>query len=118
MGQCDKATTFQILDHFVDLGGNFVDTANNYQDNDSELWIGEWMEARKNRDQIVIATKFGNSCMVSRILRASPLMVLLRDETGRCQTERCNSFQFWGEQQQINSSFGGCEPTQVANGLS
>jgi hypothetical protein len=33
--------------------GNFIDTANNYQDEESEKWIGEWMAARKNRDQLV-----------------------------------------------------------------
>jgi aryl-alcohol dehydrogenase-like predicted oxidoreductase len=38
--------------------GNFIDTANNYQDEQSEKWIGEWMAARKNRDQLVIATKY------------------------------------------------------------
>ncbi|MBD4620758.1 aldo/keto reductase, partial [Xanthomonas citri pv. citri] len=38
--------------------GNFIDTANNYQYEQSETWIGEWMASRKLRDQIVIATKF------------------------------------------------------------
>tara|TARA_R110002003_G_scaffold267_5_gene17926 strand:- start:11475 stop:11792 length:318 start_codon:yes stop_codon:yes gene_type:complete len=33
-------------------------SANNYQNEESETWIGEWMAARKNRDAIVIATKF------------------------------------------------------------
>jgi hypothetical protein len=27
--------------------GNFIDTANNYQDQQSEMWIGEWMMERK-----------------------------------------------------------------------
>lgn len=36
----------------------FVDTANNYQNEESEKWIGEWMEKRGNRDRIVLATKF------------------------------------------------------------
>jgi len=39
-------------------GGNFIDTAVNYQFGESEQWIGEWMEARGNRDEMVIATKF------------------------------------------------------------
>ena len=26
--------------------------ANNYQNGESEKWIGEWMEKRKNRDQV------------------------------------------------------------------
>lgn len=58
MGKCDKKTTFEILDYFYDNGGNFIDTANNYQDEQSEQWLGEWMKKRGNRDQMVIATKF------------------------------------------------------------
>jgi aryl-alcohol dehydrogenase-like predicted oxidoreductase len=37
--------------------GNFIDTANNYQNDDSEKWLGEWMKERGNRDQIVLASK-------------------------------------------------------------
>ncbi|KAF2728311.1 aryl-alcohol dehydrogenase-like protein, partial [Polyplosphaeria fusca] len=58
MGKCDKNTTFEILDFFYDQGGNFIDTSNNYQNEESELWIGEWLSSRKNRDEIVLATKF------------------------------------------------------------
>jgi aryl-alcohol dehydrogenase-like predicted oxidoreductase len=32
--------------------------ANNYQNEESEKWIGEWMSSRKNRAEIVLATKF------------------------------------------------------------
>ncbi|BFZ62102.1 hypothetical protein YB2330_003181 [Saitoella coloradoensis] len=58
MGECSKETSFEILDHYYDQGGNFIDTASPYQGNESEEWIGEWMEKRKNRDQIVLATKY------------------------------------------------------------
>lgn len=58
MGEMDKEKSFKLLDYYFESGGNFIDTANNYQNEDSETWIGEWMQARKNRDQLVIATKF------------------------------------------------------------
>ncbi|KAL8730902.1 MAG: hypothetical protein Q9181_004504 [Wetmoreana brouardii] len=58
LGKCDKKTTFEILNYFYDNGGNFLDTANNYQNEESETWIGEWLADRQNRDEIVIATKF------------------------------------------------------------
>ena len=58
LGECNKETSFEILDYFFDNGGNFIDTANNYQMEESEKWLGEWMESRQNRDQIVLATKF------------------------------------------------------------
>lgn len=58
MGSMDKDASFKLLDTFVEAGGNFIDTSNNYQNEQSETWIGEWMAQRKNRDQIVLATKF------------------------------------------------------------
>jgi len=33
-------------------------SANSYQNEESETWLGEWMAARKNRNDIVMATKF------------------------------------------------------------
>jgi aryl-alcohol dehydrogenase-like predicted oxidoreductase len=61
MGACDQATTEKILDFFYSQGGNFIDTANNYQNEESEAWIGEWMKKRGVRDQMVIATKYTTS---------------------------------------------------------
>ncbi|CAK5267094.1 unnamed protein product [Mycena citricolor] len=58
MGAMDKASSFKLLDAYFDAGGNFIDTANAYQDETSEMFIGEWMEQRGIRDQIVLATKF------------------------------------------------------------
>ncbi|TVY47646.1 Norsolorinic acid reductase A [Lachnellula occidentalis] len=58
MGKCDKKQTEAILDYYYDAGGNFIDTASNYQDEESEMWIGDWMKRRGNRDEMVIATKF------------------------------------------------------------
>ena len=58
LGECDKQTCFEILDYFYDNGGNFIDTASNYQKQETETWIGEWMATRKNRDEMVVATKF------------------------------------------------------------
>lgn len=57
LGAMDRESSFRLLDAFYEAGGNFIDTANNYQDESSETLIGEWMETRRNRDQMVIATK-------------------------------------------------------------
>lgn len=62
MGECTKDTAFEILDYFYSQGGNFIDTSNSYQDGESEEWLGEWMKARGNRDEIVLATKYTSSC--------------------------------------------------------
>ncbi|KAJ5641930.1 Norsolorinic acid reductase B [Penicillium lividum] len=58
LGETDKETSFKILDTFYANGGNFIDTASNYQNGENEVWIGEWMEKRGVRDEIVLATKY------------------------------------------------------------
>ncbi|KAL0253251.1 hypothetical protein SLS55_010223 [Diplodia seriata] len=52
-----------LLDTFHSLGGNFIDTSNDYNAGESERLIGEWMEARGVRDQMVVATKFSSGFM-------------------------------------------------------
>lgn len=47
-----------ILDKYVEKGGNFVDTALNYQDGQSVEWLGEWMKKKACRDRLVIAAKY------------------------------------------------------------
>lgn len=59
MGECSQETAFEILDTFVAAGGNFIDTANNYQHEEAEKWLGEWMASRDNRESMVLATKYG-----------------------------------------------------------
>jgi aryl-alcohol dehydrogenase-like predicted oxidoreductase len=62
----DAATSLRLLDAYAEAGGRFVDTANIYAswiDNgtggESETLLGEWMRTRRNRAQIVIASKVG-----------------------------------------------------------
>jgi aryl-alcohol dehydrogenase-like predicted oxidoreductase len=57
-GGLDKDGSFALLDYYYEQGGNFIDTANSYQRNESEEFLGEWMETRKIRDEIVLATKY------------------------------------------------------------
>lgn len=62
----DERQSFEILDAFTGAGFNFIDTANTYSwwvngvGGQSETIIGNWMKARKNRNQLVIATKVGS----------------------------------------------------------
>ncbi|MFI8546018.1 aldo/keto reductase [Spirillospora sp. NPDC077959] len=62
----DKETSFEILDAYAAAGGNFIDTSDSYMASapgnsggESEAIIGEWAQARGNRDDMVIATKVG-----------------------------------------------------------
>ncbi|GEL22794.1 NADP-dependent aryl-alcohol dehydrogenase [Pseudonocardia sulfidoxydans NBRC 16205] len=60
----DEDASFEVLDAYVAAGGNFIDTADSYfwrkpgnSGGESETIIGNWMAARGNRDDVVIATK-------------------------------------------------------------
>ncbi|KAF5720217.1 aryl-alcohol dehydrogenase AAD14 [Fusarium globosum] len=60
LGSMNEEDSFKLLDAYVDAGGNFIDTANNYQNEESEIYIGKWIAARGNRDLLFLATKFTN----------------------------------------------------------
>ncbi len=65
----DAATSWRLLDAFVDDGFNLIDTADIYsrwapghQGGESETLIGQWLKAPGNghkRDRVLIATKVG-----------------------------------------------------------
>ena len=64
--QIDEATSFRLLDIYLEAGGFFIDTADiyarwveGYRGYESENLLGRWMKARKNRSKLIIATKVG-----------------------------------------------------------
>src|SRR5512141_922461 len=64
----NEAESFAVLDAYAAAGGNFIDTADSYSawvpgngGGESETIIGNWMAARGNRDEFVVATKVGKS---------------------------------------------------------
>lgn len=58
LGANTKESVFKLLDTYKAKGGNFIDLANSYQNEQSEIWVGEWLASRKCRDEMVIATKY------------------------------------------------------------
>jgi aryl-alcohol dehydrogenase-like predicted oxidoreductase len=51
-----EADSYKMLDRFVEVGGNFIDTADVYSRGISEDIVGRWLKG-KNREQFIIATK-------------------------------------------------------------
>lgn len=56
----------RILNEYIEKGGKFLDTANNYAfweegavGGESESVIGQWMKEKKNRHDVILATKVG-----------------------------------------------------------
>ncbi|MBN1999300.1 aldo/keto reductase [candidate division KSB1 bacterium] len=61
-----KKNSFQILDRYIELGGNLIDTSDNYArwvpgktGGESESVIGSWLKIRRNVNRPFIATKVG-----------------------------------------------------------
>ena len=67
LGSMNEEQSYKLLDAFADAGGNFIDTANGYQNEQSEEYIGRWMASRKNRDLMFLATKFTNNYVSHRL---------------------------------------------------
>jgi aryl-alcohol dehydrogenase-like predicted oxidoreductase len=60
----DQDQSFALINRFMELGGNFIDTADVYSSwkegnhgGESETIIGAWLKSTNKRDQVVIATK-------------------------------------------------------------
>ena len=76
----DEATSFAVLDAFVDAGGTMIDTADVYSawvpghsGGESESVIGRWLKRDPSkRDQVIIATKVGmaNGLAPEEIMRS------------------------------------------------
>lgn len=57
----DNDTCRHLLERYVELGGNFIDTADGYGGGQSEKLVGEYVRQHELRDRVVIATKCGFS---------------------------------------------------------
>jgi aryl-alcohol dehydrogenase-like predicted oxidoreductase len=95
----DEATSFQILDRFVDEGFNLIDTADIYstwagKPGISETVIGNWLRRSGKRSEVVIATKVGME-MGPGLKGLSKAYIISEVETslGRLQTDRIDLYQ-------------------------
>ena len=89
----DEAVSFDVLDAYLDAGGNLVDTADGYSywapgnsGGESEAVIGNWLSSRPVRDRIVLATKV--STKPDRPgLSAGNVRLALEESLSRLRTE-------------------------------
>ena len=97
----DRAASFAVLDAFVEAGGNFVDSADVYSrwvpgnsGGESELILGEWMQERGNRADIVLATKLGSPMGDGKQgLSKAYMMQAVEDSLKRLQTDYIDLYQ-------------------------
>jgi aryl-alcohol dehydrogenase-like predicted oxidoreductase len=97
----DEATSFRLLDAWVDAGFNFVDTADVYSrwvpghtGGESETVIGKWLRQSGKRNQVVIATKVGKDMGDGKVgLRPAYIRQAVEDSLRRLQTDHIDLYQ-------------------------
>lgn len=115
----DRETSFAVLDAFVAAGGSFIDTADSYaawaegsEGGDSETVLGEWFEARGNREEIVLATKVG--AKPSRTgLSAANVEAALDESLERLRTDRIDLYYAHYDDEAVSIE----EQVRIADGL-
>ncbi len=92
-GNASEAESHLVLDAYRSHGGNFIDTADMYNQwveghvgGESETVIGNWMSSRGNRSEMVIATKVAKMDR-RRGLSAANIIAACEDSLNRLQTD-------------------------------
>lgn len=92
----DQKKSFALLDAYIEKGGNFIDTAKVYSDwlpgekSSSEKMIGLWLKERKNRNQVIVATKGAHpelSSMNLSRLKPKDIIADISDSLRNLQTD-------------------------------
>ncbi|HUI29548.1 MAG TPA: aldo/keto reductase [Candidatus Acidoferrales bacterium] len=97
----DETTAFRLLDAFVARGFNLIDTADSYsrwapgnKGGESEKIIGNWMRQRRNRDEVMIATKVGSDMgQGKRDISRKYILHAAEDSLRRLQTDYLDLYQ-------------------------
>ena len=97
----DEATSFALLDAFVDAGFNLIDTADSYsrwvtghQGGESETIIGRWIARRGRHDDVVIATKVGSDMgQGNKVLRKDYILQAAEASLRRLQVDCIDLYQ-------------------------
>ncbi|MBJ6979355.1 MULTISPECIES: aldo/keto reductase [unclassified Luteimonas] len=94
----DEATSFALLDRFVERGFNAIDTADVYSawapglsGGESETVIGRWLAARGRRDRVVLMTKVGKWAPRTG-LSAANIEAAVEDSLRRLRTDHLDVY--------------------------
>ena len=97
----DEATSFSLLDAWLDAGFNFIDTADVYSrwvpghtGGESERIIGKWLQRSGRRQQVVLATKVGKDMGEGKVgLRPAYIRAAVEASLQRLQTDYIDLYQ-------------------------
>ncbi|MFC3562598.1 aldo/keto reductase [Pedobacter jamesrossensis] len=90
----DEQKSFEILDHFIESGFNFIDTADVYsrwvpgnKGGESETIIGSWLKKHNKRHDVIIATKVGSDMGLGKSLKKDYIINEVEHSLSRLQTD-------------------------------
>jgi aryl-alcohol dehydrogenase-like predicted oxidoreductase len=90
----DEQKSFEILDHFVASGFNFIDTADVYSrwkpgnnGGESETIIGNWLKKQNKRHDVILATKVGSDMGQGKSLKKDYIIDEVEHSLTRLQTD-------------------------------
>jgi aryl-alcohol dehydrogenase-like predicted oxidoreductase len=97
----DEKQSFEILDAFIGAGFNFIDTADVYSrwaegntGGESETIIGNWLQKRGRRDDVIIATKVGSDMGDGKKgLKKAYILQAVEDSLSRLKTDYIDLYQ-------------------------
>lgn len=104
----DEPQSHAVLNAYTELGGNFIDTADAYSEwgeghvgGESETVIGNWMRERKNRDDVIIATKVAKLSTRAGLSRAN-IIAACDDSLRRLKTDYIDLYYAHEDDQTVN----------------
>ncbi|WP_344768592.1 aldo/keto reductase [Pedobacter ginsengiterrae] len=90
----DEQKSFEILDHFIETGFNFIDTADVYsrwvpgnKGGESETIIGNWLKKHNKRHDVILATKVGSDMGQGKSLKKDYIINEVEHSLSRLQTD-------------------------------
>ena len=88
----ERERSFGLLDAALELGCTTLDTAHVYAGGNSERGIGQWMQERGNREQVVIISKGCHHNADRRRVTPFDLTADLHDSLARLQTDYIDAY--------------------------
>ena len=90
----NEQKSFEILDHFIGEGFNFIDTADVYsrwvpgnEGGESEKIIGNWLSKQNKRHDVIIATKVGSDMGNGKSLKKDYIINEVEHSLSRLKTD-------------------------------
>lgn len=111
--QLNEDSSYALMDRYVEMGGNFLDSAHiygawdeygvNHGCGNSEVVIGRWLKRRGNRDRMIIATKGGHPDLDSKAsgMTRSTLLQHLHESLERLQLDFVDLYWFHRDDRSI-----------------